>query len=106
MHFPPRDIYTTLKTRGPLVEYIKKSLDWSACNSTVVQNGGLTELPLEAVHQLANELVGDSEENEKGDLQFVENLLMNRNVTNSHLINHSNGYILNDEMFAKKQNKY
>ena len=103
MHFPLRDTYTTLKTRGPLVDYIKKSLDWSACNSTRTLNGGLTELPLVTVHELANELVGDERENAKGDLQFVENLLMNRNVTSSHLVNHANGYMINEEMYSKKK---
>ena len=106
MHLPLRDTYTTLKTRGTLTEYIKKSLDWSASNSTVVHRGGLTELPLVTIHKLANEQVGPEDEYKKGDLQIVEDLLMNRNVTNSHLVNDSNGYLLNDDMFSKRQKNY
>jgi hypothetical protein len=101
-----RDTYTTLKSRGVLVDYIKISLDWSACDSVSVQNGGLTELPLVTVHQSANEDMCFEGESEGGDFQIVEDLLMNRNVTNAHLINNSNGYLLNDDIFDKKKPEY
>ena len=78
----------------------------SACNSIYVQNGGLTELPLVTVHQLANEQIGNDRDNEERDLQIVEDLLMNINVNNSHLINNSNGYLLNDEIFEKEKHNY
>jgi hypothetical protein len=101
MHLAPRDIYTSLKTRGVLVNVIKRSLDWAQCNSVILPKGGLSELPLTTIHQMANESCEGG--GKSGDLQFVENLVMNRNVTNAHLINHSNGRLINNDIFNKKK---
>jgi hypothetical protein len=105
MHLPPRDIYVTLNTRGILSEYIRRSLDWAACNSVILTNGGITELPLTAIHQLANENWPE-EDGEKGDLQFVEDLLINRNISSAHLVNNSNGILINSELFKRKKQTF
>ena len=105
MHLSPRDIYATIKTRGILSEFIRRSLDWASCNSVILTNGGITELPLTAVHQLATEN-NFEEENGEGNLQFVEDLLINRNVTSAHLINNSDGTIFYDEMYKRKKQIY
>ena len=105
MHLPPRDIYSTIKTRGILSDFIRRSLDWASCNSVVLTNGGLTELPLTTIHQLATEN-NIEEENGAGNLQFVEDLLINRNVCSAHLVNNSNGTIIFDEIFKRKKQIY
>ena len=83
---------------------IKWSLDWAQCNSVTLKAGGLSEIPLTTVHQMANEKCEGG--GEPGDLQFVEDLLMNRNVTNAHLINRSDGRLINSDIVAKKRSTY
>ena len=104
MHLPPRDTYTTLKTRGVLVNIIRRSLDWAQCNSVPLINGGLSELPLTTLHQMANETCEGG--GEPGDLQFIEDVAMSRNVTNAHLINYSDGRVINSAIFSKKRVMY
>ena len=41
-----------------------------------------------------------------GDLQYVEDLVMNRNVSSAHLINNSNGRLLNSNLFQTKNINY
>jgi hypothetical protein len=48
-HFPLHDLYASLKTRGSLSVYIKKSLDWAPNNSVPLKFGGLTQLPVTTV---------------------------------------------------------
>jgi hypothetical protein len=104
-HLPPRDTYVTLKTRGIISEFIRRSLDWASCNSVVFNQGGLTELPLTAIHQLANDNWVE-EEGVNGDLEFLETLVVNRNVANAHLTNNSNGLLINCDIFKRKKQSF
>jgi hypothetical protein len=104
-NLPLHDTFITLKSRGILACYIKKCSDWAPNNSVILKNGGYTELPTSTVQQMAFESKVP-ESVMKEDLSYFDKLLTNRNCTNSHLINISNGVIQNSDLFHVKKKEH